>query len=34
MNIDQEWKELDFQNEVRPQQLTKLARHKEQIASV
>ena len=32
--INPEWKQLDFQNDVRPVQLTKLNRHKVQIAEV
>ena len=32
--IDAEWKELDFQNDVRPVQLNKLNKHRDQIADV
>ena len=32
--LDAEWKVLDFQNEVRPEQLTKLEQHQNQIQSI
>jgi hypothetical protein len=32
--MDPEWKKLDFQNEVRPEQLDKLDHHQEQIEAI